>query len=195
MLSDDALKYHGYFKNCLCLKILKQSYFCFLWREYKFVNAFAVNLASLHKRVSYGRELSSLGHSCCKKTARAGPRLTTAKWNLIWTPLFHLQVLEKHNACLCIWILTPSTCLGFDFLTYSLAAFLLQCSVHCVVSHLLVSVSYLIPHVLGSQSAFHKDNIAELNRWGVNVLSVISICVDQWDRKRFFKRLKFSKDI
>lgn len=81
-------------------------------------------------------------------TLAADPSLKIAKWNLIWAALFHLHVWEKHSVCLCIWILSPSTCLGFDFLTYSLAAFLLQCSVHCVVSHLLVSVSYLIPHVL-----------------------------------------------
>lgn len=85
---------------------------------------------------------------------------------------------EKHGACLCVWILPsasqslpiplpPLTCLGFDFLTYSLAAFLLQCSALRVLSPVsLCSSPHLIPRVLpgsaGSQPVFHKDNTAEL---------------------------------
>lgn len=115
---------------------------------------FRVNITGLRKWVTY-RQQAWPSHFEAEEgvvkncfTLWADPSLKIAKWNLIWAVFFHLQVCEKHSVCLCIWILSPSTCLGFDFLTYSLAAFLLQCSVHCVVSHPLVSVSYLIPHVL-----------------------------------------------
>lgn len=45
----------------------------------------------------------------------------------------------------------------------------------------------------GSQSAFHKDNSAQLNRWGINVLSVITIGLDTpRDRKDYSYYLEFS---
>lgn len=44
----------------------------------------------------------------------------------------------------------------------------------------------------GSQTAFHKDNIALLNRWSVHVLSVISIGLDTpRDRGDFLEHLEF----
>lgn len=101
---------------------------------------FRDNNTSSHKWVSYrlGRPTLRQKKGVVKNyfTLRADPSLKIAKWNMIWATFFHLQVWEKHSVCLCIWILFPSTCLGFDFLTYSLAAFLLQCSVHCLVYHL-----------------------------------------------------------
>lgn len=48
----------------------------------------------------------------------------------------------------------------------------------------------------GSQTAFHKDNIALLNRWNVHVLTVISIGLDTpRDREDFSEHLKFSTNI
>lgn len=158
-------------------------FFVLLLEGYTSVCLFRVSVTGLHKWVSHRLGCPTLRQNKVQWEIVSHWEQTSI-WKYfsgIWFELCSSssRCEEIHSVCLCIWILSPPTCLSFDFLTYSLAAFLLQCSAHCVVFHLLVSVSYLIRFqaMQGSQSAFHKDNIAELNRWGINVLSVISIAL------------------